>query len=81
MPRDAFLTPGRYPAGLSYPGTKRYELYGMWPPRDMFLREWDLHFSVARERGIRYLWHCYDTALYEVKSPVITWVQALGSYL
>ena len=24
---------------------------------------------------------CYDTALYEVESPVITWVLALGSYL
>ena len=24
---------------------------------------------------------CYDTALYEVESPVITWVLALGTYL
>ena len=24
---------------------------------------------------------CYDTALYEVESPVTTWVLALGSYL
>ena len=24
---------------------------------------------------------CYDTALYEVESPVISWVQALGTYL
>ena len=48
---DAFSTPGRYPAGLSYPGTKRYYyLYGMWPPRDVFVRERDLCFTAARER-------------------------------
>ena len=48
IPRDAFSTLGRYPAGFSHPGVKRYYVYGMWPPP----RERDLHFSVAWERSI-----------------------------
>ena len=36
-----------------YPGTKRYYVYGMWPPRDVFARERELHFLVARERDVR----------------------------
>ena len=28
-------------------------MYGMWPPRDVSVRERDLHFSVAREQDVR----------------------------
>ena len=48
-PRDAYSIPGRYSAGPNHPGTERYHLYGMWPPRDGFVRARDLHFSVVRE--------------------------------
>ena len=46
IPRDS-VTPG-----LSDPGTKRYYMCGMWPPRDAFVRERGSHFYVARERDI-----------------------------
>ena len=54
VPRNAFSTLGRYPAGLSYPGTKRYHFIcmGCGHRGKVFVRERDLHFSVARERGI-----------------------------
>ena len=37
--------------------------------------------AIVDHRSIFFSQNCYDTSLDEVESPVITWVQALGSYL
>ena len=52
IPREAFSTSGRYHAGFGYPGTKRYCLYGMRPPRDVLVRERVVRFSVWHGSGI-----------------------------
>ena len=52
IPRDAFSFLGNdIPRDSNYPGTTRYYLYGIPPPRDVFVRERDVHFSVARGSG------------------------------